>query len=221
MIVASEPLATALAQTAAATPPDIAGQLESANRDLAASGVAPGLKVGERAPGFALPDQLGRTVSLDEQLARGPVVLVFYRGDWCPFCNLTLRALQDERTTIQAAGAHLIAVSPQAPDRAVTLSERHRLQFPVLSDVSQTAIAAYRLQYEVAPELRDLYAGRFGNDLREQNADETWRLPVPATFVIDQDGLIRARFVDADHTKRMEPAEIVASVAALSSDGRR
>jgi peroxiredoxin len=221
MIVASEPLATALAQTAAATPPDIAGQLESANRDLAASGVAPGLKVGDRAPGFALPDQLGRTVSLDEQLARGPVVLVFYRGDWCPFCNLTLRALQDERTTIQAAGAHLIAVSPQAPDRALALSERHRLQFPVLSDVSQTAIAAYRLQYEVAPELRDLYAGRFGNDLREQNADQTWRLPVPATFVIDQDGLIRARFVAADHTKRMEPSEIVASVAALSSDGRR
>jgi peroxiredoxin len=144
------------------------------------------------------------------------VVLVFYRGDWCPFCNLTLRALQNELDELHALGARLLAVSPQSPDHALSLTEKHELGFPVLSDRDQSTIAAYRLQYLVPPDLQVLYAEKFGNDLREQNADGTWRLPVPATFVIDRDGVIRARFVDPDHTKRMEPADVLAAVAQLT-----
>ena len=180
---------------------------------------APGLEIGERAPGFALPDQLGRVVSLDAQLAQGPVVLVFCRGDWCPYCNLTLRRLQAELETFRAHGAQLLAVSPQAPDRALTLAETHALEFPVLSDVEQATIAAYRVRYAVRSAVKNLL-NDFGNDLSQQNANRSWSLPIPATFVIDDAGVIRARFVDADFTKRTD-ADIVAALAELSANGRR
>jgi peroxiredoxin len=209
-------LAAALAETAAATPTSIAAIFDAANRELTARGTAPGLDVGDPAPGFALPDQLGRVVSLGERLAHGPVVLVFYRGDWCPYCNLTLRALQLELEAIRAQGAQLLAVSPQTPDNALTLTERHGLEFPVLSDVSQATIAAYGLRYAVPVALQELYL-KFGNDLRERNADGTWSLPVPATFVVDRRGVIRARFVEMDFTKRMEPADVVSALAETVS----
>jgi len=149
MTTTQPPLAAALAETAAATPASIGARFDAANRELTASGVAPGLDVGDQAPEFALPDQLGRVVSLGEQLAHGPVVLVFYRGDWCPYCNLNLRALQAELPAINARGAKLVAVSPQTPSNALTLAEKHGLEFPVLSDASQATIAAYGLRYLV------------------------------------------------------------------------
>jgi peroxiredoxin len=219
MTTTQPPLAAALAETAAPTPVSLAARFDAANRELTASGVAPGLDVGGQAPEFALPDQLGRVVSLCEQLAHGPAVLVFYRGDWCPYCNLTLRALQVELGAIQAHGAKLIAVSPQAPDRALTLTEKQELEFSVLSDASQATIAAYGLRYVVPGALQDLYL-KFGNDLRGQNADGSWNLPVPATFVIDRRGTIRSRFVKMDFTKRMEPADVVSALAEMNGSGR-
>jgi peroxiredoxin len=212
-------LAAALAETAAATPTSIAAIFDAANRELAARGTASGLGVGDQAPEFALPDQLGQVVSLGEQLAHGPVVLVFYRGEWCPYCNLTLRALQLELEAIRVQGAQLVAVSPQTPDNALTLTEKHGLEFPVLSDASQATIAAYGLRYAVPASLQDLYL-KFGNDVREQNADGSWNLPVPATFILDRRGTIRARFVEMDFTKRMEPADVVSALAEINGSGR-
>lgn len=209
-------LAAALAETAAATPTSIAATFDEANRELTARGTAPGLDIGDRAPEFALADQLGRVVSFGEQLAHGPVVIVFYRGNWCPYCNLTLRALQLELETIRAHDAQLLAVSPQTPDNALTLTEKHGIEFPVLSDVSQATIAAYGLRYAVPAVLQQLYL-KFGNDLRERNADCTWSLPVPATFVVNRRGVIRARFVEMDFTKRLEPADIVSALAQTVS----
>jgi peroxiredoxin len=219
MTTTQPPLAAALAEIAAATPASLAATFAAANRELTASGTAPGLDVGDRAPEFALPDQLGRVVSLREQLAHGPVVLVFYRGEWCPYCNLTLRALQTELGAIHANGAKLIAVSPQAPTRALTLTEKHALEFSVLSDATQATIAAYGLRYLVPAELQALYL-KFGNDLREQNADGSWNLPVPATFVIDPGGTIAARFVEMDFTKRMEPTDVVSALAEITRSRR-
>jgi peroxiredoxin len=219
MTTASVSLAGALGEIAAAAPAPIAASFDNANRELTATGTAPGLEIGANAPQFALPDQLGRVIGLEGQLARGPVVLVFYRGDWCPYCNLTLRHLQAELAAIRATGAELVAISPQAPDRALTVAEKHELEFPVLSDVEQATIAAYKLRYTVPLALQRVYE-EFGNDLRQQNADGTWSLPVPATFVIDADGVIRARFVDADFTKRMEPAEITSVLAELPASDR-
>lgn len=209
-------LAAARAETAAATPTSIAATFDEANRELTARGTAPGLDIGDRAPECALADQLGRVVSFGEQLAHGPVVIVFYRGNWCPYCNLTLRALQLELETIRAHDAQLLAVSPQTPDNALTLTEKHGIEFPVLSDVSQATIAACGLRYAVPAVLQQLYL-KFGNDLRERNADCTWSLPVPATFVVNRRGVIRARFVEMDFTKRLEPADIVSALAQTVS----
>ena len=110
-------------------------------------------------------------------------------------------------------------MSPQAPDRALTLTEKHELEFSVLSDATQATIAAYGLRYLVPAELEHLYL-KFGNDLREQNADGSWNLPVPATFVIDRGGTIAARFVEMDFTKRMEPADVVSALAEIKRSGR-
>lgn len=209
-------LAAALAETAAATPTSIAATFDEASRELTARGAAPGLDIGDLAPECALADQLGRVVSFGEQLAHGPVVIVFYRGNWCPYCNLTLRALQLEVEAIRAHDAQLLAVSPQTPDNALTLTEKHGIEFPVLSDVSRATIAACGLRYAVPAVLQQLSL-KFGNDLRERNADCTWSLPVRATFVVNRRGVIRARFVEMDFTKRLEPADIVSALAQTVS----
>src|SRR6266542_3595305 len=106
-------------------------RIKSAIEEIAASGPAPGLSVGAKAPDFTLPDQLGRPVSLQERLATGPVVLAFYRGEWCPFCNTRLRALQEVLPEIKAKGASLLAISPQAPDHALSIAEKAGLAFEV------------------------------------------------------------------------------------------
>ena len=148
-------------------------------------------------------------------LARGPVVLSFYRGEWCPFCNLELRALQQHLDEITAAGATVVAISPQAPDHSLSVTAEHELSFDVLSDVDQNVIDAYGLLYTVEGDTRDLMEHVFSRDLALENADGSWRLPIPATFVLDGDGIVRAAHVDADYRTRMEPADIVAAVAAL------
>jgi peroxiredoxin len=189
--------------------------LEHGIDQIRRSGVAPGLQVGDPAPDFTLSDQIGRSVHLADLLAQGPVVVVFYRGDWCPYCNLTLHSLQQHLDAIEAAGAKLIAISPQSPDHSLSLAERHELRFSVLSDPDQKTIRAYRLQFTLPPDNQDLFLKPFGNDLRRQNADGTWNLPVPGTFIVVRSGIIGARFVDADFRRRMEPSEIVEALRHL------
>jgi peroxiredoxin len=116
---------------------------------------------------------------------------------------------------VRALNASLIAVSPQSSDHSLSLTEKHDLEFAVLSDVDQSVIRAYRVQFAVAGELRDLHLNVFHNDPRDKNADGSMNLPVPATFIIDRDGVIRARFVNADWRVRMETADIIAALRAL------
>jgi peroxiredoxin len=208
-------LNAALTEYQSSAPAEATAVIDRGIDEIRESGIAPGLQVGERAPDFVLPDQLGLDVRLAERLAQGPVLLVFYRGEWCPYCNLTLKYLQDHLDAIEGVGAHLIAISPQSPDHALSLTERHDLRFSVLSDTTQDTIRAYRLQYTLPPETQDLYVNAFGNDLRHQTADGSWNLPVSGTFVIDRDGIIRARFVDIDYRRRMEPADILAALGDL------
>ena len=196
-------------------PDSISSRIEAGTTDIDASGVAPGLSVGDTAPDFSLPDALGRTVTLSDLLAQGPVVVTFYRGEWCPFCNLQLRSLQDALPRFRELGATLVAVSPQAPDHALSLKEKHDLAYPVLSDVDQAVIAAYRVQFTLRGDLEDLQVNVFQNDPATQNADHSSSLPVAATFVIDRGGVIRAAFVSADWRHRPEPADLVAALEAL------
>ena len=198
-------------------PAPISSRIDAAIREIEASGTAPGLSVGDRAPEFTLPDQAGRPVSLTERLATGPVVLVFYRGDWCPLCNVHLRALQSALPEIGAKGASLLGVSPQAPDRALSIADNAGLAFEVLSDVHQDVIRAYKLQFSTPADLQDVIGNVFQTDLRAHTADGSWRLPVPATFIIDRAAVIRAAHVSADFRTRMEPTAILAALEELSS----
>jgi len=204
-------LAAQIAQITANIPEPIDARIRAG----AAAVRATGLPIGATAPAFTLPDATGEPVALAALLARGPVVLAFYRGEWCPFCNLELRALQQHLDEITAAGATVVAISPQAPDHSLSVTAEHELSFDVLSDVDQNVIDAYGLLYTVEGDTRDLMEHVFSRDLALENADGSWRLPIPATFVLDGDGIVRAAHVDADYRTRMEPADIVAAVAAL------
>lgn len=194
-------------------PAEIQGRIDEMVADLRLEDAVPGLPVGAPAPDFTLPDAHGRPVRLHDRLRSGPVVLSFYRGDWCPICNVQLRALQQHLPAIAELGASLIAVSPQTPDRSLIFAEKLELGFDVLSDLRQEAAADYRVRFPLGHQLREVYE-RF-LPLPELNADASWNLPVPATYVIGADGIIRARHVDADYRHRMEPDDILTALRRL------
>jgi peroxiredoxin len=169
------------------------------------------LKVGDRAPDFTLPDQLGRQVTLAGQLQHGPVVLIFYRGEWCPYCNLMLRTYGLRAAEFSERGARLVAVSPQTPDNSLTMAEKHSLQFPVLSDEGGEVIGTYGLKYDVDGQSRKLYEA-VGSDVAKFNGKGGWILPAPAVFVIDRERNVRFVAVNGDYTQRAEPDEALAAL---------
>jgi peroxiredoxin len=196
-------------------PEPIGSRIDAGVHEIELSGVAPGLSVGERAPDFTLPDALGKPVSLSDLLVKGPVVVTFYRGEWCPYCNIQLRALQAALPRFTELGASLVAISPQAADHSLSLREKHELAFPVLSDLDQSVIRDYRVQFTLTGDLEDLQVNVFQNDPADQNADHSRSLPLPATFVIDRDGVVRYAFVPADWRIRAEPKDIEAALRSL------
>ena len=189
--------------------------------ELAAALPEPGLAVGAAAPDFTLPDAFGDDVHLAALLRNGPVVLTFYRGAWCPYCNLQLRQLKAVIPHIEAHGAALVAITPQQPDQSRTQVEKDGYPFPILSDLDDRVIKAYRLYFEVSDELDAVYRQRFGLDLTAYNGTGRRGLPVPGTFVIDRDGRVVAAFADVDYRQRAEPADIVRALAALSDSAPR
>lgn len=200
-------------------PPEIREAMSRADLDLAGSGVAErALKAGDLAPDFVLPDALGGQVRLSTLLATGSVVLSFYRGGWCPYCNLELRALQVALPDFLQLGATLVAVSPQTPDASLSTAEKNALAFPVLSDASSRVARAFGVAFDLSDELRPIYA-RFGHALPDVNGDASWQLPIPATYVIGRDGVITLAFVDVDYRNRLEPADIVATLRAMGEKG--
>ncbi len=164
--------------------------------------------VGAAAPTFVLPNQHGRPVRLAEYLAHGPVVLLFIRGGWCPFCTLTLRAYQDALPDIQAAGAELLGIGPQPFDSCCTFAERDLLAFPILSDAGNAVAEQFGVVHEIPPTLRKLYV-RLGHDLPRLNKTDDWRVPLPATFIIGPDGRVVKSHVATNAHSRLEPAEVV------------
>jgi len=182
---------------------------------LAAGGQADrAVAAGEAAPSFTLPSATGRVITLAERLAEGPVVLTFYRGAWCPYCNLTLHALQQAHADIKARGAQLIAISPQIPDESLSLTEKHQLGFDVLSDIGCATATEYGLSFDIDEELAGVY-DRLGFEMERVNAGHARTLPLPATFGIAPDGTIAWAFVDTDYTERAEPADILAALDEL------
>ncbi len=194
---------------AATLPEDRRRVMEAATRELAASGTAErALKVGDVVPDFELPNHKGEPVRFADLVQQGPVVINFYRGGWCPYCNLEMRALQEKLPEIVDLGARLVAVSPELPDAAMSTAEKNAISFDVLSDLGNRVAAAFGLVFTLPPALQALYK-TFGLDLEESNGDDSMTLPIPATYVVGADRRIIHAHVDADYSRRMEPAEVV------------
>ncbi|MDT7728742.1 MAG: hypothetical protein QOI21_5318 [Actinomycetota bacterium] len=174
------------------------------------------LAVGEKLPQFVLADARGRQVDIEDLLADGPVVISFYRGGWCPYCNLELRALQARLHELHRLGTSLVAISPELPDRSLSTEEKNELRFPVLSDPGNEVARKFRIVHEISPEVV-AYQRRNGNDVATYNGAETAEVPLPATYVADQDGVVQYAFVSADYTRRSDPDEVVEVVRALVS----
>jgi peroxiredoxin len=186
--------------------------MEAATAGLRATGIeSQALQRGAKAPDLTLPDALNQPLRLSSLWQRGPLVLVFYRGGWCPYCNLELRAWQQQLPALKHLGAQLVAVSPQTPDNSLSTAEKNELAFPVLSDSALQAATAFGVAFDMPPELIELYS-RAGNDLPVLNGNGRWVLPVPATYVIDRDGRITFAHVEADYRERAEPAAVLAAL---------
>ncbi len=175
------------------------------------------LGTGDIAVDFTLPNARGESVSSEVLRGDGPVVLSFYRGGWCPYCSMELKALQGVNAEIQALGASLVAISPQLPDESLTTAEKNELEFEVLSDVDSEVADKYGLTFSLAEDLRPIYKN-WGADVATVNDDPDCKLPLPATYVIDQDGKIVHSFTDEDYTERLEPDEILESLRTLRKD---
>ena len=214
-------LLAACADPAEAPPEAASGAPPAASvsdRDTVTAAMAAGtaLQVGDRAPDFELPDAAGGTVRLSERLADGPVVLTFYRGAWCPYCNTQLRDYQEALDRIRAAGASLVAVSPQTPDGSMSMQQKNDLRFAVLSDVGNEVSRDYGLVFQVDRETRQRYQA-VGIDLDSINGTSTWELPVPATYVVRPDGTIAYAFVEADYTRRASARQVLDALAELAA----
>jgi peroxiredoxin len=167
------------------------------------------LKVGDHAPSIMLGNARGETVDVGVLLKKGPVIVTFYRGGWCPFCNLELRGLQRLLPDIEAVGASLVAISPEKPDDSLSTAEKNALTFEVLSDVGQKVGRAFRLVYEFNDELKSAYK-EFGLDIPAKNgAGDEWALPISATYIIDRDGIIIYAYTDADYRDRADADDIL------------
>jgi peroxiredoxin len=183
--------------------------MHRATAELIASGRAGrARKAGDPAPEFTLNDPDGKPVSSRALLAKGPLVVSFYRGVWCPYCNLELQALEAARPEITARGATLVAVSPQTAPNSRKSQRDNKLGFPILSDVNSEVADAFGIRFALPDYLVELYKS-FKNDLPGFNNDPSWVLPMPARYVIGQDGIIAYAEVNPDYTHRPDPSELL------------
>lgn len=170
------------------------------------------LKTGDLMPDFELANQRNELRRLSDYLIDTPVVLNIYRGGWCPYCNMEMKALHGVQNKIESYGARLVGMAPETPDRALSTAERAGIAIDILSDTGNRVAEQMGLVFELPQALRPIYE-KFGIDIPAFNGDGSFKLPVPATYIIGQDGVIIYDFVNADYTQRLEPAEIVEILA--------
>ena len=190
-------------------PPQVIATMHRATAELKASGLAEHvLKVGDKAPAFTLNDPEGNEVSSAALLASGPLIVSFYRGVWCPYCNMELQALQEALPEFEKLGASLVAISPQTAPNSRKSTRQNNLSFPILSDVKGKVGEAFGLKFKLPDYLVALYQS-LKNELPLFNDDPDWTLPMPARFVIGQDGTILYAEVNPDYTRRPEPSDML------------
>jgi len=177
------------------------------------------VEVGDSAPDFILPDKDGNAVRLYSLLRAGHVVVVFYRGSWCPYCDLQLRDFQRRLADLRDLRAQVVAISPQLPANLLRTHVKNHLEFPVLSDVGDKVAREFGLLLQVSDRLRELYYGLFRHQLEDVNDPSGMeKLPVPGTFFVDNNATIRLAHVDVDHTHRLKADEIIETLAEPTAD---
>ncbi|RXK07055.1 peroxiredoxin-like family protein [Halarcobacter bivalviorum] len=191
-------------------PQDIQQVMLDATEDLKRLSLSKNaLKVSDKAIDFELPNAVNKPVSLKEALESNDFVVInFYRGIWCPYCNLELQALQSINSELEKLNAKLIAISPQTPDSSLTTKEKNELEFEVLSDKDNKVAKEYGLVFSLAEELRPIYKS-FGIDIVAANEENSFELPMPATYIVNKNQEIIYSFIDEDYTKRSEPQTIL------------
>jgi peroxiredoxin len=190
--------------------------MDRAIDDLVASGIRQSsLKVGDRIPAFSLPNTRGEQVDVQALLQSGPIVLSFYRGSWCPYCNIELRALQQVLPEIENLGASIVAISPELPDRQIVTEKELALKFPVLTDMGNDVARRFGIVYEMPEDLLDVYRER-GHELDTVNGPSGANtLALPATFVVDRSGTIRMAYIDEDYARRLSVDKVLVALSEL------
>jgi peroxiredoxin len=174
-----------------------------------------GLQVGDIAPNFVLTNPLGEQITLYDELDKGPVILTFYRGSWCPYCNIQLRAYQEIVPEIQEYDAQLLAITPQSPDNSLTQKEKEQLTFQVLSDPQGLVADRYHLLFEMPDYLQLTFKHILGRDLTSFNESDRWILPIPGIYVLDRERVVRFSHANPDFMTRMEPQELITQLKKL------
>lgn len=197
-------------------PPEVVAAMHKSTAELIATGQAErALKAGDRAPAFTLVDSEGKLVSSTDMLRKGPLVVTFYRGVWCPFCNMNLQAIEDAEGEIREQGAELVAISQQTAVFSRKSRRDNKLSFPILSDPGGETAATFGIRFVLPEYLREVYR-MLKVDLTEFNGEPSWTLPMPGRYVITQDGVIAYAEVTPDYTRRPDPSELVPTLKQLA-----
>lgn len=199
-------------QKEAKLPADVLALMDTTNEDLIAQHIKDNaLQIGAKVENFSLVNHNGESIELNDLLNKGPVIVSFYRGGWCPYCNLELKALNDYLAQFKTQSAQLIAISPQLPDETHSTKQKNELDFDVLSDVSNKVAEQFGLLFTLDERIQALYT-QFGIDFEHYYGDKSFKLPLPATYVINQEGVITYTFLNEDYTLRAEPIDIMAAL---------
>ncbi len=208
----TEQLAAHARQSASRHPEEAKSIMKNAIKELENANLAKrAYKKGQELPPIALPNAKGDIVNIQEVLKNNKVVIAFYRGGWCPYCNLELKALQEKLPEIEAKGAKLIAITPETPDQSLTTTEKNELSFDILTDANNEVARTLGLAFKLPSELVNLYE-TFGIDLNKSQGVASNELPIAATYIVNQNGTIAYDFIEEDYKLRAEPSEIVAAL---------
>lgn len=172
------------------------------------------IQIGASLPSFKLPNALGKEVASESLLAKGPVLITFYRGDWCPFCNLALRSLQLHLDEFHAKGVTIVAISPELPNSSLSTAEKNDLKFEVLSDVGNKFARKLGIVWDQPKSVEPIFKV-FEIDLKVRNGDDTMAVPIPTTILVDTKGVVRNIHIDPDYRQRLETTTALAWVDSL------
>ena len=169
--------------------------------------VSNALQVGDTAINFTLTNASGKNITLFDELKKGPVILMWYRGGWCPYCNMALHYMQESLSEFKKYGANLLALTPEVPDHSITTKEKNELQFEVLSDIDNEVARQYKVVYKLTDDVAEIYENSF--ELSKYNDNDKAELPLAATYIIGRDKVIKYAFLDADYRNRAEPNDLI------------